>query len=276
MWENYGVNQAHGDQTDIRQMIFDLKEKVSEPLNKRLGQALSLVENSRLTQKEFLNQGIPMSFRPYVFVFTGPSGVGKSVLIDRMIPFFLEDFNYIAVLATDPSSSVGGGALLGDRVRISENEDNERIFYRSIASRGSTKAFSDSIPGMIEVLRIFKVDAVLIETMGVAQQDSSSSAIADTLINVLGPAAGDEIQIYKSGILEHGDIFFINKNDVDNSDSIYSLLKMKLSQNLKPRISHFPKVLRGSAVKRQGVEELYKSMYLHMQKVKNSEAGVNL
>ncbi len=270
------MEQVLADQADIRQMIFDLKEKVSEPLNKRLGQALSLVENSSLTQKDFLSQGIPMTSRPYVFVFVGPSGVGKSVLIDRMIPFFLENFNFIAVLATDPSSSVGGGALLGDRVRISENEDNERIFYRSMASRGSTKAFSDSIPSMLEVLGIFKADAVLVETMGVAQQDSSSSAIADTLINVLGPAAGDEIQIYKSGILEYGDIFFINKTDVDSSDSIYSLLKMKLSQNLKPQLRDFPKVLRGSAFKRQGIEELYNAMYLHMQKVKNSDTEVNL
>ena len=269
------MNPVHGDQVDIRQMIFDLKEKVYEPLNKRLGQALSLVENSKLIQEKSLDHGGPLSPGPHVFVVVGPSGVGKSVLIDRLISYFLEDFNFIAVLATDPSSSLGGGALLGDRVRISGNEDNRNIFYRSIASRGSTKAFSESIPSMLEVLRIFKVDAVLIETMGVAQQDSSSSAIADTLINVLGPSAGDEIQLYKSGILEYGDIFFINKSDLDNSDSIYSLLKMKLSQNPKPQISDFPKVLRGSAVERQGVEELYNSMYLHMQKVKSLEAEVN-
>jgi LAO/AO transport system kinase len=270
------VKQVHADQADIRQMILDLKEKVSEPLNKRLGQALSLVENSRLTQKEFSDQGAPASCKPYVFVLVGPSGVGKSVLIDRLISYFLNDFDFIAVLATDPSSSLGGGALLGDRVRISESEDNEKVFYRSIASRGSTKAFSDSIPSMLEVLRIFNVDAVIIETMGVAQQDSSSNAIADTLINVLGPSAGDEIQLYKSGILEYGDIFFINKSDIDDSGSIHSLLKMKLGQNPKSLIGEFPKVLKGSAVKRHGVEELYKSMYSHMQKVKNSDAEVNL
>jgi LAO/AO transport system kinase len=125
-------------------------------------------------------------------------------------------------------------------------------------------------------LRIFKVDAVLIETMGVAQQDSSSIAIADTLINILGPSAGDEIQLYKSGILEYGDIFFMNKSDIDNSDSIYTLLKMKLGQNPKPQVDEFPKVLRGSAVERQGIEELYNSMFLHMKKVKKLEAEVNL
>jgi LAO/AO transport system kinase len=129
---------------------------------------------------------------------------------------------------------------------------------------------------MLEVLRIFKVDAVLIETMGVAQQDSSSMAIADTLINILGPSAGDEIQLYKSGILEYGDIFFINKSDIDNSDSIYTLLKMKLSQNPRSLLDEFPKVLRGSAVERQGIEELYNSMFSHMKKVKNLEAEVNL
>jgi LAO/AO transport system kinase len=270
------VKQVHVDQADILQMILDLKEKVSEPLNKRLGQALSLVENSSSAKEGSLAQENPIFPKPYVFVLVGPSGVGKSVLIDRLISYFLDDFDFIAVLATDPSSSLGGGALLGDRVRISENEDNEKVFYRSIASRGSTKAFSESIPSMLEVLRIFKVDAVLIETMGVAQQDSSSIAIADTLINVMGPSAGDEIQLYKSGILEYGDIFFINKSDIDNSDSIYTLLKIKLSQNPKPQLDEFPKVLRGSAVERQGIEELYHSMFLHMKKVKNLEAEVNL
>ncbi len=270
------MKQVHVDQADILQMILDLKEKVSEPLNKRLGQALSLVENSSSAKEGSLAQENPIFPKPYVFVLVGPSGVGKSVLIDRLISYFLDDFDFIAVLATDPSSSLGGGALLGDRVRISENEDNEKVFYRSIASRGSTKAFSESIPSMLEVLRIFKVDAVLIETMGVAQQDSSSIAIADTLINVMGPSAGDEIQLYKSGILEYGDIFFINKSDIDNSDSIYTLLKIKLSQNPKPQLDEFPKVLRGSAVERQGIEELYHSMFLHMKKVKNLEAEVNL
>jgi LAO/AO transport system kinase len=276
VWENCGVKQVDRDPADIRQLIFDLKEKVSEPLNKRLGQALSLVENSKLTAEESVDRGGPLSPKPHVFVLVGPSGVGKSVLIDRLIPYFRKDFKFIAVLATDPSSSKGGGALLGDRVRISENEDSEKIFYRSIASRGSRNSFSDSIPRMLEVLRIFKVDAVLIETMGVAQQDSSSSTIADTLINVLGPSAGDEIQLYKSGILEYGDIFFINKSDVDNSDSIYRLLTMKVSQTPKPQIGGFPKVLRGSAVEKQGVEELYNSMYSHMQKVKNLETEDNL
>lgn len=270
------MEQVLAHQADIRQMIFDLKEKVSEPLNKRLGQSLSLVENCGLASEESLVQGSTTSPKPYVFVLVGPSGVGKSVLIDRLITYFLGDFDFIAILATDPSSALGGGALLGDRVRISENQDDKKVFYRSIASRGSTKAFSDSIPNMLEVLRIFKVDVVLIETMGVAQQDSSSSAIANTLINVLGPSTGDEIQLYKSGILEYGDIFFINKSDVDNSESIYTLLKMKLSQNHKSQKSDFPKVLRGSAVEKQGIEELYNSMYLHMQKVKNLEAEVNL
>ena len=258
----------HGDQADIRQMIFDLKQNDSEPLNKRLGRALSLVENSKLSQEQFLCDGSPMSSRPHVFVLVGPSGVGKSVLIDRLLSYFLQDFNFIAVLATDPTSPLGGGALLGDRVRISENEDDKRIFYRSIASRGSKNAFSDSIPKMLEVMSLFGADAILIETMGVAQQDSSPNAIADTLINILGPSTGDEIQLYKSGILEFGDIFFINKSDIENSDSTYTLLDMKLNRNTKAQFTDFPKVLRGSAVEKVGIEELYNAMYSHMQKVK--------
>jgi LAO/AO transport system kinase len=104
--------------------------------------------------------------------------------------------------------------------------------------------------------------------MGVAQQDSSPNAIADTLINVLGPSAGDEIQLYKSGILEFGDIFFVNKSDLENSDSTYTLLDMKLNGNSRSQLNDFPKVMRGSAVERVGIEELYNAMYSHMQKVR--------
>lgn len=259
------------DQVEIRQMIFELKQNESEPLNKRLGRALSLVENSKLSKEQSLCDGSLMSSRPHVFVLVGPSGVGKSVLIDRLLSYFLKDFEFIAVLATDPTSPLGGGALLGDRVRISENEDDQRIFYRSIASRGSKNAFSDSIPKMLEVMSFFGADAILIETMGVSQQDSSADAIADTLVNILGPSAGDEIQLYKSGVLEFGDIFFINKSDIGNSDSTYTLLDMKLNRNSKAQLTNFPKVLRGSAVKKIGIDELYNAMYSHMQKAKQEE-----
>ena len=258
----------HEGQVDIRQMLFELKQNESEPLNKRLGRALSLVENSKLSQGQSLFDGSPMSSRPHIFVLVGPSGVGKSVLIDRLLSYFLKDFEFIAVLATDPTSPLGGGALLGDRVRISENEDDKRIFYRSIASRGSRNAFSDSIPKMLEVMSLFGADAILIETMGVAQQDSSPNEIADTLVNILGPSTGDEIQLYKSGILEFGDIFFINKSDIGNSDLTYNLLDMKLNRNSRSQLTDFPKVLRGSAVEKVGIEELYIAMYSHMQKVR--------
>jgi LAO/AO transport system kinase len=263
-------------QNEFWHLIVNLMQNDVEPLSKRLGKALSLAENADMAISKSIELRHPPALRPHVFVIVGPSGVGKSVLIDRLVPYFLKDFKSIVVLATDPTSTLSGGALLGDRVRFSNNEKEQQVFYRSVASRGSSKAFSESIPAMIDVIALFQIDAVIVETMGVAQQDSSSNAIADTLINILGPSAGDEIQLYKSGVLEYGDIFFINKSDVDNSDSNYSLLKMKLNQNHKHQKSDFPKVLRGSAVEKQGVEELYNSMYLHMQKVKNLEAEVNL
>jgi LAO/AO transport system kinase len=260
------VTIGNKDQSEIQQMIFELKQNKDEPLNKRLGRALSLVENSSPSQKQFFTDLSQVSARPHVFVLVGPSGVGKSVLIDRLLTFFLNDFKFIAVLATDPTSSQTGGALLGDRVRISENHDVERVFYRSIASRGTSKAFSDSIPDMLDVITIFGADVVLIETMGVAQQDTSPLHIADTLVNVLGPSTGDEIQLYKSGILEFGDIFFVNKSDLNSSDSIHTLLEMKLTGDSKDELRDFPRVLQGSALDKVGISELYNLMYSHMQK----------
>ncbi len=254
------------NQNDIWHLIIEQMQNDVEPLNKRLGKALTLAENADAARLSSIEFEYPAALRPHVFVIVGPSGVGKSVLIDRLIPYFLKDFKSIVVLATDPTSSLSGGALLGDRVRISNNEQEQRVFYRSVASRGSTKAFSESIPAMIDVVSLFQIDVVIVETMGVAQQDSSSSKIADTLINILGPSAGDEIQLYKSGIFEFGDIFFINKSDIDRSDSIYALLKMKLSGNPRAQLADFPEVLKGSAVEEVGIEELYNSMYLHMQR----------
>lgn len=254
------------NQNDIWLLIIEQMQNDVEPLNKRFGKALSLAENSDTARLSSIELHYHGALRPHVFVIVGPSGVGKSVLIDRLIPYFLKDFKSIVVLATDPTSSLSGGALLGDRVRISNNEEEQRVFYRSVASRGSSKAFSESIPAMIDVISLFQIDVVIVETMGVAQQDSSSRTIADTLINILGPSNGDEIQLYKSGIFEFGDIFFINKSDIDGCDSIYTLLKMKLSGNPRALLTDFPEVLMGSAVQKVGIKELYNSMYLHMQR----------
>lgn len=255
------------DKGSFWQIIFALKEDNTEPLSKRLGRALSLAENSVFLPESFSNELNIHYNRPHIFVLVGPSGVGKSVLVDRLLPYFLNDFKSIAILATDPTSTVSGGALLGDRVRISNENIDSRVFYRSVASRGSNKSYSDSIPDMIQVLSIFEVEVVLVESMGVAQQDVSSSLIADTLVNVLSPSAGDEIQIYKSGILEFGDIFFINKVDIHNSDSVFNLLQMKVNKGEGNQKTDFPKVIRGSATERLGIKDLYFSMLSHLNNV---------
>jgi LAO/AO transport system kinase len=265
LWENLLMQRGNGDQKGIQQSIIELIQNDFEPLSKRLGKALSLVENAKVTTLNSLDFGVLLGFRPHIFVLVGATGVGKSVLIDRLLPFFLQDFKSIVVLATDPTSTLSGGALLGDRIRLSHSPQEEAVFYRSVASRGSNKAFSESIPAMINVLSLFQIDVVIVETMGVAQQDSSASQIADTLVNVLGPSSGDEIQLYKSGILEFGDIYFVNKTDIDNSESIFSLLQMKFGGNQVNQEHLLPKVLRGSAADKIGIDELYFSMLSHMR-----------
>src|SRR4030042_4102177 len=165
----------------------------------------------------------------FVVGITGPGGVGKSNLINALIGHLLKKDMDIGVVAADPSSQLTGGALLGDRIRLTHGA-GKNVFFRSIATRGWEGGLSKVTPATTHVLDAMGKDLILIETTGTGQSDVDISKFADTCILVLMPGLGDEIQTMKAGVLEIADIFVINKADVPGADDLRWQIEQKIGR----------------------------------------------
>jgi LAO/AO transport system kinase len=161
---------------------------------------------------------------------TGPPGAGKSSLISRLARYRLRDEGDLAIIAIDPTSPVSGGAILGDRIRMEELATDPRIYIRSLATRTSLDGLADNLPDILAAIDGFGFSEVLIETVGVGQVEYAVRALVDTLVLVLTPGAGDQVQAMKSGILETADIYVINKADQPGARQLSAELRSVLKQ----------------------------------------------
>jgi len=184
-----------------------------------LAKAISIVENRRKDYKKLLEAIYPLPGTALKIGITGAPGSGKSSLIEKMIAGFKEQGLSIAVLAVDPSSPLSGGALLGDRLRMIQHSNDPNVFIRSIANRGHLGGLSLSTHEIIDLLQAAGKDIIIIETVGVGQSEVDIVNVADVVLMVLNPDSGDEIQIFKAGIIEIADIFVVNKSDLGGSDN---------------------------------------------------------
>lgn len=183
-----------------------------------LGRAITAVENDR-PEAQFVFQAISgRTGRAHVIGVTGPPGAGKSTLTSALIAAFREQGQRVAVLAVDPSSPFGGGAILGDRIRMGEHGLDSGVFVRSVASRGHLGGLSRATARVIDVLDGASFDTVIVETVGTGQAETEIMHLAQTVVVVMAPGLGDEIQAVKAGILEIADIFVVNKADSPLAD----------------------------------------------------------
>ena len=220
-----------------------------------IARAISIVDNDEPESREIIKQIFSKTGKIRTVGFTGPGGAGKSSLLGKLIPE-CEALNYkVAVLAVDPTSPITGGAILGDRVRMQGNLANEKVFMRSMASRGAMGGISKSLRNAIRILDVAGYNIVLIESVGAGQLEVEISKVVDLTVVLFTPHTGDNVQAVKAGLTEIGDIYVVNKADLEGATTLYqTILDLIGDTNRKPA------VLKTSAKTGTGVEELAKNI----------------
>lgn len=229
-------------------------EKLRRGERRAIARAISAVEDETPEAGPLL-QGIhPHLGRARVLGITGPPGAGKSTLTNALIGEYLRRGVRVAVVAVDPSSPISGGAVLGDRIRMGTHQSDERVFIRSMASRGHVGGLSRTAARVIDVLDAAGYGVVIVETVGAGQSEVEIRVLADTRLVVCPPGLGDDIQAIKAGMMEIADIYVVNKADSPLADNtvrdLLSMISLRSYTGWKPR------VLRTVASTGEGVPEL--------------------
>jgi len=236
-----------------------------------LARVISWAENRDPRIGEILRRVYPDTGRAYRVGVTGPPGGGKSTLIARLALLLKAHGERVAVVAVDPSSPFSGGALLGDRFRMTELSEDPEIFIRSMATRGSLGGLAAATEEVLDLLDAAGFTWILVETVGVGQIELDIANATDTVAVVLVPESGDAIQAMKAGLMEIGDLFVVNKADRDGAERLCVELDAML--DLRPgRDDWRPRVLKAAAVRGEGTEDLAEAMETHRRHL--TETGI--
>jgi len=221
---------------------------------------------------EPLKQLYPKTGRAYIIGITGPPGSGKSTVVDKIIDIFRKEGKTVGIVAVDPTSPFSGGAILGDRIRMQRHATDEGVFIRSLATRGCLGGLTRSTQDIINVMDAMGRDIILVETVGVGQDEVEIVNTAHTSIVILVPGLGDDIQAIKAGIIEIGDIFVINKCDREGADKIERDLRMVLEMGRRREDGWEPLIFKTEAILGKGIFELVYGIYRHKQALEKNKA----
>ena len=244
---------------------MDLSSDLKKAKRGAIAKAISIVENDEKESRKLIKKIFKTSGKSIVIGITGPAGAGKSSLIDKTSVQLKKLGMKPAVLAIDPTSHVSGGAILGDRVRMTESTDSG-TYIRSVASRGAIGAISRSIRNSIRVLEYAGFNPIIIESVGAGQTEIEISNVADITVVVFNPYTGDSIQTIKAGITEIGDIYLVHKSDLDGASQLFQSV-----QDFIGTVEKTPLILKVSSKTEKGISEFIKELRKLMVKKKKDK-----
>jgi LAO/AO transport system kinase len=243
--------------------ITRLVEQMLKGENASLSRVISLVENESSQVPEIMKLIAPHLGKAHCIGITGPPGVGKSTLADKLTALLRKQDLKVGIIAVDPSSPFTGGAVLGDRIRMQQHYLDDGVFIRSMATRGGMGGLPQTASSVIKLLDAARKDTIMVETVGVGQSEIDIMEKTDTVLVILCPESGDAIQTMKAGLFEIADIFVVNKADNPGADNFVRDIQAML-QLREPSWWNIP-VVATEAVNDVGIEELYRQIQLHYQ-----------
>ncbi len=236
--------------------VAELFEAAKSGDKRALGRALTVIEQNDEQSDALDRLVLQNSYGGFVIGVTGAPGAGKSSLVDHLISQ-ARSMGKVAVIAVDPSSPFSGGAILGDRVRMSSHESDDGVFIRSLASRGALGGLSISTRQAIRLFLSCGYQYVLVETVGVGQIELDIARAADLVIVVMTPNSGDDVQSSKAGILEIADVFVVNKSDLPGAETVVKNLSYELEVS---QLTTKPPIVKTSSLNNQGIDELWEAI----------------
>lgn len=253
--------------------ITELTEKLLIGETRAIARAITKVESGAADAGELMKAVFPKTGKAMVIGITGSPGAGKSSLVDKLAMFYKDRGEKIGIICVDPSSPFSGGAILGDRIRMNTLGLDKNIFIRSMATRGNLGGLSRSTVDAVAILDAAGFDKVIVETVGVGQDEVEIVKTADVSVVVLVPGMGDDIQAIKAGIMEIGDVFVINKADRDGVLRTQKELESLLNLAHRPDM-WFPLIVQTTATENKGIEDLSKAIESYYVFQKEGDASL--